>query len=150
MWLDNLKELKKSTGMSFKQIAEMTNLPERTVARIFSGDTDNPYVDTLHRIVSVLGGSLDSILADSKAVVGNVNSTILQEDIDRLNGEVDRLNGEVEERNRELTLLSAENSILKDKVNTLTAENDLLRIRLEHKEEIISLHNYYNKLKSGT
>jgi transcriptional regulator with XRE-family HTH domain len=136
--------------MSFKQIAEMTNLPERTVARIFSGDTDNPYVDTLHRIVSVLGGSLDSILADSKAVVGNVNSTILQEDIDRLNGEVNRLNGEVEERSRELTLLSAENSILKDKVTTLTAENDLLRIKLEHKEEIISLHNYYNKLKSGT
>jgi transcriptional regulator with XRE-family HTH domain len=150
MWLDNLKELKKSTGMSFKQIAEMTNLPERTVARIFSGDTDNPYVDTLHRIVSVLGGSLDSILADSKAVVGTVNSTILQEDIDRLNGEVNRLNGEVEERSRELTLLSAENSILKDKVTTLTAENDLLRIKLEHKEEIISLHNYYNKLKSGT
>ena len=143
MWLDNLKELKKSTGMSFKQIAEMTNLPERTVARIFSGDTDNPYVDTLHRIVSVLGGSLDSILADSKAVVGNANLTVLQDDIDRLNGEVDRFNGEV-------TLLSAENSILKDKVNALTAENELLRIRLEHKEEIISLHNYYNKLKSGS
>lgn len=143
MWLDNLKELKKSTGMSFKQIAEMTNLPERTVARIFSGDTDNPYVDTLHRIVSVLGGSLDSILADSKAVVGNANLTVLQEDIDRLNGEIDRLSSDV-------TILSAENSILKDKVSTLTAENDLLRIKLEHKEEIISLHNYYNKLKSGS
>lgn len=143
MWLENLKELKQSTGMSFKQIAELTNLPERTVARIFSGDTDNPYVDTLHRIVSVLGGSLDSILADSKAVVGNANLTTLQEDIDRLNSEVDRLNGEI-------TCLSAENSILTDKVSTLTAENDLLRIKLEHKEEIISLHNYYNKLKSGT
>lgn len=150
MWLDNLKELKESTGMSFKQIAEMTNLPERTVARIFSGDTDNPYVDTLHRIVSVLGGSLDSILADSKAVVGNANLSTLQEDIDKLNGEVDRLNSEVDRFNGEVTLLSAENSILKDKVNALTAENDLLRIKLEHKEEIISLHNYYNKLKSGS
>lgn len=142
MWLDNLKELKKSTGMSFKQIAEMTNLPERTVSRIFSGDTDNPYVDTLHRIVSVLGGSLDSILADSKAVVGTATLSTLQEDITRLNGEVERLN-------EEITLLSAENSMLKDKTSTLTTENDLLRIRLEHKEEIISLHNYYNKLKSS-
>ena len=40
-------------------------------------------------------------------------------------------------------LLQAENSILKDKNGTLTAENDLLRMTLEHKEEIIALHNYY-------
>lgn len=134
MWLDNLKELKKEKGMSVKQIAEETNLPERTVSRIFSGDTDNPYVDTLHRIVSVLGGSLDSILADTKVVVGDANLITLQTDIDKLNGD--------------LTLLSAENSMLKDKVANLTAENEILRMKLEHKEEIISLHNYYNKLKN--
>jgi transcriptional regulator with XRE-family HTH domain len=150
MWLDNLKELRKSTGMSYKQIAENTNLPERTVARIFSGDTDNPYVDTLHRIVSVLGGSLDSILADSKAVVGNANLSVLQEDIDNLNSEIERLTNEVNRLEGESTLISAENSILKDKVNTLAAENEILRIRLEHKEEIISLHNYYNNLKPRT
>ena len=136
MWLENLKELKKSKGMTTKQIADMTSLPERTVIRIFSGDTDNPYVDTLHRIVSVLGGSLDSILADSKAVVGNTDLTTLQDDVNRLNGEV--------------TLLQAENSVMKDKIATLTAENDLLRMKLEHKEEIIALHNYYKSLINGT
>lgn len=136
MWLDNLKELKKGKGMTVKQIAEATNLPERTVTRIFSGDTDNPYVDTLHRIVSVLGGSLDSILADSKAVVGNTDLTTLQADFDRLNSE--------------FALLSAENSVLKDKIVNLTAENDLLRMKLEHKEEIISIHNYYNKIISNS
>lgn len=135
MWLDNLKELKKEKGVSIKQIAEATNLPERTVSRIFSGDTDNPYVDTLHRIVSVLGGSLDSILADTKMVVGDSNLITLQTDIDRLNGE--------------LALISAENAVLKDKVVNLTAENDILRLKLEHKEEIIALHNYYIKQKSN-
>ena len=135
MWLDNLKELKKGKGMTVKQIAEATNLPERTVSRIFSGDTDNPYVDTLYRIVVVLDGSLDDVLADSKTVVGNKNLITLQEDVDRLNGEV--------------ALLAAENAMFKDKVVHLTTENDLLRMKLEHKEEIISLHNYYNKLKSG-
>ena len=135
MWLDNLKELKKRTGMSAKQIADKTNLPERTVNRIFSGDTDNPYVDTLHRIVSVLGGSLDSILADSKAVVGNTDLTTLQDDVNRMHGE--------------LALLQAENGIMKDKIVTLTAENDLLRMKLEHKEEIIALHNYYKSLING-
>lgn len=135
MWLDNLKELKKEKGVSIKQIAEATNLPERTVSRIFSGDTDNPYVDTLHRIVSVLGGSLDSILADTKMVVGDSNLITLQTDIDRLNGE--------------LALISAENAVLKDKVVNLTAENDILRLKLEHKEEIIALHNYYIKQKAN-
>lgn len=135
MWLENLKDLKKQTGMSSKQIAEATNLPERTVSRIFSGDTDNPYMDTLHRIVSVLGGSLDSIFADTKTVVGDANLAALQAEVDRLIAE----NG----------ILTAENAVLKDKVSNLSAENDVLRMKLEHKEEIISLHNYYNKLKSS-
>jgi transcriptional regulator with XRE-family HTH domain len=135
MWLDNLKELKKAKGMSSKQIAEKTNLPERTVSRIFSGDTPNPYVDTLYRIVAVLDGSLDDVLADSKTVVGNTNLATLQADVDRLNSEV--------------ILLQAENKVLTDKNAVLTTENDMLRMKLEHKEEIISLHNYYNKLKSN-
>ena len=133
MWLDNIKELKKEKGMSIKQIADKTNLPERTVNRIFSGDTDNPYVDTLHRIVSVLGGSLDDILADTKMVVGEKNLATLQEHVDTVTAERD--------------LIVAENAILKEKVTALTSENELLKMQLMHKDEIIALHNYYNKLK---
>jgi transcriptional regulator with XRE-family HTH domain len=133
MWLDNLKELKKRTGMSSKQIAEKTNLPERTVVRIFSGDTDNPYVDTLHRIVSVLGGSLDDILADTKVVVGEKNLVTLQENVEVATAERD--------------LIAAENTILKDKVAALTAEIEMLKMQLNHKEELLALHNYYNKIK---
>ena len=132
MWLDNLKELKKKSGMSSKQIAEKTNLPERTVVRIFSGDTDNPYVDTLRRIVAVLGGTLDDLFAESKIVVGNQNLAALQSEVETLTAEN--------------SMLAAENVILKDKNVSLSAENDLLRMKLEHKEEIISLHNYYKTL----
>ena len=135
MWLDNLKELKKAKGMSSKQIAEQTNLPERTVSRIFSGDTDNPYVDTLRRIVAVLDGSLDDLFAESKIVVGGQDLATAQAEVERLTAET--------------SMLSAENTVLKDKVTALTAENDLLRLKLEHKEEIISLHNYYNRLKTN-
>ena len=131
MWLDNLKELKKSKGLTSKQIAEQTNLPERTVTRIFSGDTDNPYVDTLHRIVTVLGGSLDDILADTKVVVGNKNLVALQENLEQVTAERD--------------LIAAEVATLQATVAALTAENEILRLKLSHKEEIIALHNYYNK-----
>jgi transcriptional regulator with XRE-family HTH domain len=136
MWLDNLKELKKEKGVSSKVIAEQTGLPERTVIRIFSGDTPNPYVDTLYRIVTFLGGSLDDILTDTKAVVGGKCLATLQEENDKLITDNAQINAE-------MALLQAELSVLKDKVVILTAENDLLKMKLEHKEEIIALHNYY-------
>ena len=129
MWLENLKELKKKTGMSSKRISELTNLPERTVARIFSGDTDSPYVDTLHRIVSVLGGSLDSILADTKTVVATESMVELKGNVDATTAERD--------------LIAVKNEMLEAKVAALTTENELLKKELAHKDELLALHNYY-------
>ena len=121
--------------MSSKQIADATKLPESTIKRIFSGETDNPYVSTIHRIVIALGGSLDHILADTNAVLSPASIVEVKETVGAAEAERD--------------LLAAENAVLKNKIAALTAENDLLRLKLEHKEEIISLHNYYNKLKSN-
>lgn len=133
MWLDNLKEFKKKKGLSSKQIAERSNLPERTVVRIFSGDTPNPYVDTLHRIAVVLDTSLDELFGDTKAVVGTQNLATLQEETNRLSAELD--------------ILRAESSVKDAKLVTLQAENDILRMKLEHKDELLALHNYYNNLR---
>lgn len=135
MWLDNLKELKKGTGMSTKQIADKTNLPERTVNRIFSGDTDNPYVDTLHRIVTVLGGSLDDILADTKVVVATESLVEVKE------------NANVMEAERNLITAERDRILLENE--RLKTENEMLKIQLKHKEELLALHNYYNKLRSS-
>lgn len=133
MWLDNLKELKRAKGMSAKQIAEKTNLPERTVTRIFSGDTDNPYVDTLHRIVTVLGGSLDDILADTKVVVATESLVEVKE------------TANVIEAERDLVLV--ENEMLKTKNAALTAEVELLKKELQHKEELLAVYNYFIKTR---
>ncbi len=136
MWLDNLKEIRKLAGNpTNKKIAEDANLPERTIARIFAGDTHNPYVSTIDLIAQALGSSLNDVFADTKVVVGNEKMATLQESIDIVTAERD--------------ILVTENNILKDKIVTLTAELDLLKLKLEHKEEIISLHNYYNKVSSS-
>lgn len=135
MWLDNLKDLKKKSGLSSKQIAEQTNLPERTISRIFSGDTDAPRVDTLRRIVAVLDGSLDDLFAESGSIVANADLTALKEEVEKLRNETIALQAE-------LTSVRSEN-------NALSIENDLLRLKLEHKEEIIAIHNYYIKFKSN-
>ena len=135
MWLENLKELKKRAGMSSKQIAERTNLPERTVSRIFSGETDHPRVDTIHIIVSVLGGTLNDIFADTNVVVATESLVEVKEVV------------EVVEAERDLIL--AENEMLKAKTAAQETEIALLKERLQHKEEIIALHNYYNKLNTN-
>lgn len=129
MWLDNLKELKKSKGMTSAQIADATKIPESTIKRIFSGDTTDPYVTTIHRIVIALGGSLDHILADTNAVLAPESLAEVRE------------NAGVVEAQRDLVFV--ENEMLKAKTNALTTEIELLKTELAHKEEILALHNYY-------
>ena len=131
MWLTKLKELKQQAKLSNAQIAKRANLPERTVVRIFSGETPNPYVDTIHRIVVVLNGSLDDILTDTSAVVGNASLAALHEENERLKIERDNLR--------------IENSVYKDRITSLAAEVTNLRTQIEHKDQIIALHEYYNQ-----
>lgn len=133
MWLDNLKNLKKAAGMSAKQIAEATNLPERTVTRIFSGDTENPYMDTLRRIVDVLGGSLDDLFVESKVRVANTDLIALQAEYDALSSEASNLR--------------AENVRLNDKLALLEAELDHLRLTLAHKEENLAYQQQIMELQ---
>ena len=134
MWLDNLKELKKSKGMTLTQIADATKLPESTIKRIFSGETTDPYVTTIHRIVIALGGSLDHILAETNAVLSP--ETIV---------EVKEV-AEVVEAERDLVL--AELEVLRAKTAAQETEIQLLKERLQHKEELLAVHNYYLKLKN--
>ena len=77
----HLKELKKRTGMSSKQIAEKANLPEKTVIRILQGTTSDPRVDTVRRMVAAMGGSLDDIFAESGAIIGDQKLASLQEEL---------------------------------------------------------------------
>ena len=135
MWLENLKELKKQTKMSYKQIADMTKLPERTISRIFSGETDHPYADTLDIIVKSLGYDLGYIFADTKVVVATDDLVEIKENVD------------VVEAERDLTLV--ENEMLKTKVATLTTEIELLKREIQHKDELLALHSYYKSVISG-
>lgn len=134
MWLDNLKELKKKTGMSTKQIAEKTNLPERTICRILAGESQHPYADTLDLIVKALGNyDLGDIFADTKVIVATDDLVEIKESVGIVEAEHDRV--------------VAENEMLKAKNAAQAMEIELLKKELQHKEELLALHNYYNKLK---
>lgn len=132
MWIEKIREAKEKSGMSMKQISDASGVTEKTLARIFAGGASMPRLGTLGDIASALGTSLEEIFSESNAKVASGDLIDVQSDVERFKSEND--------------LIKAENAMLKDKVANLTAENDLLRIKLEHKNEIISLHNYYNSV----
>ena len=129
MWLYNLKELKKKSGMSCAEIAERSNVAERTVKRIFAGESDHPYADTLDMIAKALDADLGAVFSDTSVVVATADIVGIKDKVAEVTAEAD--------------MLVAENNALKMENTALKAEVDLLRLKLEHKEEIIALHNYY-------
>ena len=131
MWRERIIEAKKAQGVSTKTMSERTmHIPERTIIRLLNGETANPYIDTILEVGASVGLSPQEIFSETNLVLGNKDLATLQADLDMVNAEKD--------------ILVSENTILKDKISTLTAEIDLLKRDLEHKEEIINLHNYYN------
>ena len=133
MWLENLKELKKAKGMTTKQIADATKIPESTIKRIFSGDTDNPYVDTVRRIAIALDSTLDEIFAETKVVVATETLAEVKE------------NTEVVEAERDLVLTELE--MLRAKTLEQEKEILVLKERVLQQDRILSLIDYFAKIK---
>lgn len=61
MWLDKLKEMKKRSGKTSKQIADETGVPKSTIDKLFAGQTKEPYVSSTKLIVNCLGYTLDDL-----------------------------------------------------------------------------------------
>lgn len=140
MWLENLRELKEKTGMTSKQIADSQRVSEKSVKRVFTGDAKNPGVELVRKIIDAMGGSWHDIFAESGAVIGS-------QDLATLQAEANKLTEENAILAQNLNIANIDLSVQKDKVAALETEVELLKMKLMHKEEIIAIHNYYNKLK---
>jgi transcriptional regulator with XRE-family HTH domain len=125
LWLETTKRIIEDSKMSLKKIAEVANVSEQTVARLASGDLSknkNTGLPTIMKVVAACGGTLS---------IGGSGSRIIGEELINLQGDVERLTNELNIAMNELDALRKEHT-------TLMAEADLLRLKLEHKEEIIS------------
>ena len=133
MWIEKLNDAIVKSGMTNKQLAEKSRVSEKTINRIRkAGGASQPSLVTLGDLCNALDTTLEEIFSESSARLASGDLITLKNEVDRLNAE----NG----------ILVAEISMLKDKVGVLSTEIDLLRTKLEHKEEIIALHNYYNSI----
>lgn len=130
-WLINLNDYRVRIDMHLRDVAEKSMVSEKQVHRIFSGESKNPGVEPVRKIIRAMGATINEIFEESGAVIGGQDLASLQAKVDELTSQ--------------MAIIKAENSVLMSKADALSAENDLLRLKLEHKEEIIALHNYYIK-----
>ncbi len=138
MWRDRIIETRKAKGITIKMMAERTpsQLTVETITRILNERTDDPRISTVLALGAAVGLSPWELFAETTDLIAYQSYLTLQAEIDALKADKEAL--------------TAENEALKNNGNEVVAlkvENDRLRLTLEHKEEIIALHNYYNKLK---
>ena len=105
-----LKYLKTNGGYSWHDISSASGLPEATIRKIFSGETADPRFETVVRLVSAMGGSLDKIGA-----IGKIESIDVSEDSQIM--ALQALKDVYEERINDVKLSSAEqiSSLKRDK-----------------------------------
>lgn len=140
MWLDNLKEIKKKSGMTTKQISEKSKIPERTINRIFAGESDHPYADTLDLIVKAMGDyDLGDIFADTNVVIATESIVEVKEAVEELTVEQDNLLADKIELEKALIAKDTEIQNLRD---------ELARRESQHKDELIELVKYFTKIKT--
>ena len=74
MWLDVLKEKKKKSGKTAKEISALTGIPKSTIDKLFSGQTKEPYLSMVRSIVYCLGYTLDDLDDTRKSIIYTTNS----------------------------------------------------------------------------
>ena len=126
-WLKNLLDIKQEKNMSTAKLAELSNLPEKTVRRVLTGETHNPYLDTLDRLATALGVTIGDILAGTRAVITDETNAELQAIIEAL---------------------TDENNKLKASELALLLELEKLKAEMHHKDEMLEMHKEYMKLLS--
>lgn len=133
MLLTNLKKLKDASGMTYEQIAFESKTPLSTVKHIFSGKCE-PLASTLYRIVTVMGGSLDDVLADTNIVLSPKTMAEVKE------------KAEVVEAERDLVITELDTL----RVKTIEQEKEILVLkeRVLQQDRILALIDYFAKIKS--
>lgn len=66
MWLDNLRKMKNSSGLTTKEISVKSGLPEPTLEKLFAGVTKDPKLETMRQLVHFFGYTLDDLEDNSQ------------------------------------------------------------------------------------
>lgn len=60
-WLEALRRIKSNSGLSIREISDLSGVPEPTLEKLFAGQTKNPGINSIQQLVHALGYTLDDI-----------------------------------------------------------------------------------------
>ena len=107
-FLERLRMLKDKSGMTTKEIAEKSGVPESTITRIFSGKTPNPTIISVMDIIRAMGGKASDVFDDNAQV--NTQPKVPQvvlTDMEKKNLEIVELyKGIIESKDKTIKLLT--------------------------------------------
>ena len=137
MFRERILEEKKRLNLSTRTMADTSrlHLPEETISRVLSGKTADPGIHTALDIAETVGLKPYEVFMDAK-LAAEFKAFL-------------ELKSRSEETESDRIRIIAENENLKVTNAGLVDRIRVLEMQLSHKEEIIALHNYYNKLKSN-
>lgn len=77
---ESLNALKIKAGVTCTEWSKLSTVPEATIRKILSGETPDPRFDTIMKLVSSVGGSMDDVVGVKKeAEIENNAVLILKE-----------------------------------------------------------------------
>lgn len=126
MWLERIIEAKKTQSITTKAMAEKVKLPEDTIARILSGKTKDPRLETVMRLGAAVGLNAWEIFAETGTVVGDKNLAELQAELDAANNTLSALRGEVDALAKANAELATQNAELNSELKHARREIELL------------------------
>ena len=135
MYHARLKKAFEESGLTKKQFAEKAQVSEKTIKRILDNPNYHADLDTMDLVSKALNITMLELFAETDVVL--IRKDVL---------------AELEESKRfveECQTLSTENIELREKVADLEKKNENLQTKLQHKEEVISLHESYKSLLDG-
>ena len=126
MWLERIIEAKKTQGITTKAMADKVKLPEDTIARILSGKTKDPRLETVMRLGAAVGLNAWEVFAETGTVVGDKNLAELQAELDAANVSLSALRGEVDSLAKANAELATQNAELNSELKHARREIELL------------------------
>ena len=74
MIIEKLKTLKNQSKITISELSNLSSIPEATIRRIFSGETPDPRFETVVKLVTAMGGSLDDFIGTTKKIEIEANA----------------------------------------------------------------------------
>lgn len=135
MYFQRLLQAFEDSKLTYKQLAEKSQVSEKTISRMLTTPDYRPSVETTTRVSKALNIAMQELFAETDFVL--IKKDVL---------------ADLEEAKRFVAgckSLSTDNIALREAVATLKKNNENLQTQLQHKEEIIRLHESYKSLLDG-